>query len=119
MSLLSAGPQGVDAKYKRDEGGEEQCPRDDLVPRERVAEPDIHIEKEKDEDRFPGEETIKAMRARLTKRLPRNRDDENRSEQEDDPLSHVTSEAGMQRVPRLTSPNPLIASQFCIPRVPP
>ena len=62
---LSARAQRMNSKSKRYDGNDQQRPCNDLVPGEWLIEPEVHIEYDKPQNRFPGEEAEKAMRARI------------------------------------------------------
>ena len=74
MLLLDEPAAGV-PEDERHEADDQQDPRDDLVPGERVVEPDGDVEQDERDDELPGEEAIEAMRARRTERGPRDIDD--------------------------------------------
>lgn len=62
---LAAPVQGAYTEKQWHEARKQENPCDELIPGEWVNEPKINVEEEKDQDAFPGEETVKTMRARL------------------------------------------------------
>ena len=65
LCRFSTSEKSTDSHYKGNQAEHQKRPGNDLVPGKRPMEPGACIHEKESQDRFPGEEAIKAVRARM------------------------------------------------------
>src|ERR1700690_1345992 len=63
-------PQRIDSECQWNNASDQENQRNDLKPRQPIAQPFRRVDEDETENRFPCKETIEAMRIRMVKRGP-------------------------------------------------